>query len=128
MAAILQDDLSGRFEHNGYAVLEALTTADDIARVRALLDPLFDKFDSLGERAFDLAGPLTAGGAPKSPEVNEAAVIEPRLRETLTYRRCRDVARRLLGVPVGYSRRPPCARNRQPACIRGRRYSRGRSV
>jgi ectoine hydroxylase-related dioxygenase (phytanoyl-CoA dioxygenase family) len=102
MAAILQDDLSGRFEQNGYAVLEAITTADDIAHVRALLDPLFDKFDSLGERAFDLAGPLAPGGAPKSPEVNEAAVLEPRLRETLTYQRCRDVARRLLGVPVGY--------------------------
>jgi hypothetical protein len=102
MAAVLAGDLSARFERDGFAVLDALTTADDIARVRSLLDPLFDKFDSLGDRAFDLAGPLTPGTPPKSPEVNEGAVLEPKLRETLTYMRCREVARHLLGVPVGY--------------------------
>jgi hypothetical protein len=102
MASVLQADLTGRFEHDGFAVLDALTTAEDIARVRSLLDPLFDRFDSLGERAFDLAGPSASGAAPRSPEVNEAAVLEPLLRETLTYARCREVARHLLGVPVGY--------------------------
>ena len=102
MAAIQPHDLSRRFETNGFATIDALTTASDIARVRSLLDPLFEKFDSLGERAFDLAGPLVPGATPKSPEVNEAAVLEPRLRETLTYERCREVARHLLGVPVGY--------------------------
>ncbi len=102
MAAAVSDNLSQRFEQNGFAVLDGLTTADDIARLRSLLDPLFDNFSSLGPRAVDLAGPLVPGQAPKSPEINEAAVIEPRLRETLTYQRCRDVARHLLGVPVGY--------------------------
>jgi hypothetical protein len=102
MAAMPPDDLPERFAHDGFAVLDALTTAEDIARIRSLLDPLFDKFESLGERAFDLAGPLAPGAVPKSPEVNEAAVLEPKLRETLTYERCRRVARRLLGVPVGY--------------------------
>ena len=102
MVASIADGIATGFEQHGYAVLESLTTVEDIAQVRRLLDPLFDRFDSLGERAFDLAGPLAPGAAPKSPEVNEAAVLEPRLRETLTYARCREVARRLLGVPVGY--------------------------
>src|SRR5580658_10303220 len=102
MSALMQESLATRFDRDGFAVLDSLTTAEDIARVRSLLDPLFDSFNSLGERAFDLAGPLAAGEAPRSPEVNETAVLEPRLRETLTYERCRDVARHLLGVPVGY--------------------------
>jgi hypothetical protein len=97
-----QPDLNESFSRDGFAVLEQLTTAEDIARVRSLLDPLFDRFESLGERAFDLAGPRAPGEAAKSPEVNEAAVLVPELRETLTYQRCREVARRLLGVPVGY--------------------------
>jgi hypothetical protein len=102
MTAILTDDLSRRFEQDGFLSIDALTTADDIAQIRSLLDPLFDRFDSLGERAFDLAGPLAPGVAPKSPEVNEAAVLEPKLRETLAYQRCRKIASQLLGVPVGY--------------------------
>ena len=102
MAELLPHDLSGRFQHDGFAVVDELTTAEDIAQVRSLLDPLFDRFDSLGDRAFDLAGPILPGASPKSPEVNEAAVLEPKLRATLTYERCRKIARHLLGVPVGY--------------------------
>ncbi len=102
MAAFLTDEMSERFRQDGFLAIDSLTTAADIARIRSLIDPLFDKFDSLGERAFDLAGPLAPGSTPKSPEVNEAAVLEPQLRETLTYQRCRDIARQLLGVPVGY--------------------------
>jgi hypothetical protein len=102
MTAMLTDDQSRRFEQDGFLAFDALTTAEDIARIRSLLDPLFDRFESLGERAFDLAGPRAPGVAPKSPEVNEAAVLEPTLRDTLTYQRCRKIASRLLGVPVGY--------------------------
>ncbi len=98
----IRPDLNDTFARDGFAALDGLTTADDIARVRSLLDPLFDRFESLGDRAFDLAGPRAAGEAPKSPEVNEAAVLVPELRETLTYQRCREVSRQLLGVPVGY--------------------------
>ncbi len=95
-------DLSERFERDGFAALSQLTTPDDVALIRSLLDPLFDRFDSLGDRAVDLAGPREAGVAPRSPEVNEAVILEPRLRDTLTFKRCRYVARQLLGVPVGY--------------------------
>jgi hypothetical protein len=95
-------DLSERFNRDGFAVVDSLSTAEDVVRIRSLLDPLFERFDSLGDRAFDLAGPMVPGASPKSPEVNEAAVLEPRLRQTETFKRCRQVARQLLGVPVGY--------------------------
>jgi hypothetical protein len=90
------------FERDGFASLESLTTADDIALIRSLLDPLFERFESLGERAVDLAGPRQRGVAPRSPEINEPTTLAPGLRKTLTYRRCRALARQFLGVPVGY--------------------------
>lgn len=96
------DAMSETFNRDGFLSIEALTTPRDIEHIRSLLDPLFERFDSLGERAVDLAGPRQPGVAPRSPEVNEAVILEPRLRDTLTYTRCRDIARKLLGTPVGY--------------------------
>jgi hypothetical protein len=91
-----------QFAQNGFLSIQSLTTADDIARIRSLLDPLFDKFDTLGDRAVDIAGPRVPGVAMRSPEINEAVKIAPGLRDTLAYARCRDIAREFLGVPVGY--------------------------
>ena len=91
-----------QFAENGFLTIQSLTTVQDIARIRSLLDPLFDRFTSLGERAVDLAGPQVPGVAPRSPEINEAVTLVPELRQTLAYARCREIARELLGVPVGY--------------------------
>jgi hypothetical protein len=90
------------FDKNGFLSIRSLTTVNDIAHIRSLLDPLFAKFDSLGDRAVDIAGPRVAGVAPRSPEINEAVKIAPALRDTLAYSRCREIAREFLGVPVGY--------------------------
>ena len=90
------------FERDGFLSLSSLTTAADIELIRSLLDPLFEKFDSLGERAVDLAGPRQQGVPLRSPEVNEAIRLEPRLRSTQAYMRCREIASMLLGTPVGY--------------------------
>jgi Phytanoyl-CoA dioxygenase (PhyH) len=91
-----------QFATNGFLSIQSLTTAEDIALIRSLLDPLFEKFDSLGERAVDLAGPRAPGVAPRSPEINEAVTLAPALRRTLAYARCRHIAGEFLGVPVGY--------------------------
>jgi hypothetical protein len=90
------------FARDGFLSIPALTTAADTERIRALLDPLFARFETLGDRAVDLAGPREPGKPLRSPEINEAAILEPQLKNTLTYVRCREVARMLLGVPVGY--------------------------
>src|ERR1700742_3366424 len=68
------------FARNGYLSIPSLTTVEDIELIRSLLDPLFDKFDSLGDRAVDLAGPRPPGTPMRSPEINEAVILEPRLR------------------------------------------------
>jgi len=94
--------LAADFARDGYLSIPALTTEADTEQIRSLLDPLFARFDTLGERAVDLAGPGAPGQPLRSPEINEAVILEPRLRNTLTYLRCRDIARQLLGVPVGY--------------------------
>jgi hypothetical protein len=90
------------FARDGFLSIPSLTTLQDLELIRSLLDPLFARFDTLGDRAVDLAGPREPGVPLRSPEVNEAAILEPRLRDTLTYARCHEVARNLLGVPVGY--------------------------
>jgi Phytanoyl-CoA dioxygenase (PhyH) len=91
------------FAHDGFLSLESLTTPDDIELIRSLLDPLFERFDSLGDRAIDYAGRRAPGEAPRCPEVSQAVILEPRLRQTLAFSRCREIARHLLGVPVGYT-------------------------
>jgi hypothetical protein len=90
------------FAREGFLAIDSLTTPDDVALIRSLLDPLFDRFESLGERAVDLAGPRESGVAPRSPEINEPTTLAPGLRKTLAYVRCRAIARQILGVPVGY--------------------------
>jgi hypothetical protein len=96
------DSPAQQFAQNGFLSIQSLTTPDDIALIRSLLDPLFDKFDTLGDRAVDIAGPRVPGVAMRSPEINEAVKIAPGLRKTLAYARCREIAREFLGVPVGY--------------------------
>jgi len=90
------------FKRDGFLQIESLTTAEDIAHIRSLLDPLFDRFESIGPNAVDIAGPRERGAPPRQPEINEAIHFEPRLRRTQAFARCRELARRILGVPVGY--------------------------
>jgi hypothetical protein len=94
-------ELRARYERDGYLKIDSLTNAADVATIRALLEPLFEKFDSLGQNAVDLAGPRDPSTPPRQPEINDALKFVPALRKTLAYQRCRDLARGLLGVPVG---------------------------
>jgi len=43
------------FMRNGYLTVGSLTTLRDIELIKSLLDPLFERFESLGERAVDIA-------------------------------------------------------------------------
>jgi hypothetical protein len=61
------------FARNGFLSIESLTTLDDIELIRSLLDPLFDRFDSLGDRAADLAEAREPGVALRPPEINPDA-------------------------------------------------------
>src|SRR4051812_46911709 len=87
-----------QFAQNGFVSIQSLTTSEDIARIRSLLDSLFERFDSLGERAVDIAGPRIPGAAMRSPEINEALRLAPELKNTRTYMRCKQIARQFLGA------------------------------
>src|SRR5580700_3150830 len=91
-----------RFRRDGFLQIESLTTAEDIAHIRSLLDPLFDRFESIGPNAVDIGGPQERSAPPRQPEINEAIHFEPALRQTQAFARCRELAGRILGVPVGY--------------------------
>lgn len=71
-----------RYRADGFIQIESLTTADDIAVVRSLIDPLFS-------------------GGEAVTVVDDALRLAPALRQTRAYVRCRTIARHLLGVPVG---------------------------
>jgi hypothetical protein len=90
------------FNRDGYARIESLASVEEIAQVRSLLDPLFDRFESLGPNALDVGGPREQGAPLRTPEINEAVHFEPALRKTQVFLRCRELARHILGVPVGY--------------------------
>lgn len=102
LAGHAEESLKSRFDRDGYLSLDRITTSHDIARIRSLLDPLFERFDSLGNLAIELAGPHRAGTTLRSPEINEPAILAPGLKDTLAFNRCKAIARELLGVPVGF--------------------------
>jgi hypothetical protein len=93
--------MRARFEHDGYLKIDSLTTAEDVGRIQALLQPLFDNFESMGRNAVDLAGPGDGKSPPRQPEINDALQFVPELRHTLAFERCGEIAHALLGVPVG---------------------------
>lgn len=97
-APILSAAQVARFHREGFLALDAITTPEDVARIRELLDALFDRFDELPkDLALDLGDVKTHSGKQKTPQINMASRFEPRLRDTLYFRNAESVARQLLG-------------------------------
>jgi ectoine hydroxylase-related dioxygenase (phytanoyl-CoA dioxygenase family) len=66
--------------------------------VRDLLVALFARFDELpNDLAYDLGEVKVHPGRQQIPEINLPTQFEPRLRQTVVFARCLDVARQLLG-------------------------------
>jgi len=89
------------FRKSGFVVLPGFTTADDVARIRALLLELYRRFPQLPARlAIDLGDEGWHDEAPQIPEINWTMRLAPALARTLALRRGRLVATRLLGRPA----------------------------
>jgi len=100
---MLSPDSASLFESEGFLSIEALTTTEDIACIRSLLDPIFENFEQLPKKqAGDMAGDDHPDGRPRILEINRTVSLQPKLRNTLAYQRCRRLAHELLKAPVGY--------------------------
>jgi hypothetical protein len=88
---------------DGFAVIKGVTTAEDLDRITRLMARLYRQFPSLlrQHRAWDL-GVAAAGELPEIPEINQTIALEPELKETQTFSRCKELAEALLGTPVEY--------------------------
>lgn len=104
------------FDHlrrDGYVAIEQVFTAEDLREAEALLDGLFQDFDKLSEKgdrrerlvARDMAVALPDGAVisrPDQPEIAYAVELDPRLRESGLFRKCKAIAE-AMDKRVGYT-------------------------
>jgi ectoine hydroxylase-related dioxygenase (phytanoyl-CoA dioxygenase family) len=91
------------FHRVGFAVIEGVTTPEDLDRISRIMAGLYRRYRRLTRLryAYDL-GAATAGGAAEILEINQTLELEPELATTLTFRRCQELAAQLLDRPVEY--------------------------
>jgi len=91
------------FHRDGFAVVQEVTTPEDLARISRLMARLYRRYRHLvrARCAWDL-GVAAAGEPPEILEINQTIQLEPELKETLTFQRCRVLAEALLDRPVEY--------------------------
>ena len=77
VTTIDQPSIRAQYDRDGYLALNNITSAEEVARIRALLDTLYARFDSLGDRAIELSGAHRSGTPLRSPEINDTATLAP---------------------------------------------------
>jgi len=95
--------LIGALHRDGFAVIEQVTTPEDLERISRIMARLYRRYPSLAREryAWDL-GVAGAGELPEILEINQTVALEPELKETQTFQRCRALAESLLARPVEY--------------------------
>ena len=84
--------------HQGFLVVRGITREEGAARVRELVEPLFERRVGFNEgRQFDMAGVETKDGAPKLSQILAPRTFAPALGETEVFRNAHKLARELLG-------------------------------
>jgi ectoine hydroxylase-related dioxygenase (phytanoyl-CoA dioxygenase family) len=91
------------FHRDGFAVLEQVTTREDVERINHIMARLYRRYQGLARsrHAWDL-GPGGTDALPQILEINQTIALEVALEATLTFRRCRALAEVLLGRSVEY--------------------------
>jgi Phytanoyl-CoA dioxygenase (PhyH) len=101
---MLSADEIERFRREGYlAVNRALLRAEQMRRLRALIDPLFEDLDAVPPQWVHDLGSRVPEERASIPEVIFTAEVEPRIRFTSSYWALRSVAQELLGAPATIS-------------------------
>lgn len=87
-----------QLERDGFLVLPAMFTRDEIGEVAERLDRLWAHFSELpAAHAQDIAATGTSSAPLRSPEINRALQLDPGLADTAVYRTCQRKARELRG-------------------------------
>ena len=85
------------FQENGFLVLEALTTPEEVDQMREIYDRLFTERVGWAQGSqFDLAG-TDDDGPPRLPQMLGPSRFVPELKSTLYLANARSIARQLLG-------------------------------
>ncbi len=96
--AVSQESERRQLAEQGYLVLRGVTDAADIARIRALVEPLFHGRVGFREgRQFDMAGAEQDGAAPRLPQILGPRSYAPELGRTRLFTRAHRLACELLG-------------------------------
>ncbi len=94
----LSSDQIEFYHENGYLALDAITTPEDVAEVRAIYDRLFDAKEgwNTGDQ-FDLAGTDEAGKKQALAQLLNPHKYAPALREARMWRNAGAIGRQLMG-------------------------------
>ena len=89
-----------KFHARGFLRLEAITTADEVTRLQAVYDRLFEPGAAVDEKdRFELAG---TADAPVLPQITNPDHYAPELLETTALRNAKGIAEQLLGDGQGH--------------------------
>ena len=92
------------FHANGFLALDAITTPDEVARLRDVYDRIFAQKAGRAEgNQFDLAGTDEEGKAAALPQILAPRKYAPELADTLYEANARAIARQLLGPEATFS-------------------------
>lgn len=101
------------FHREGYLVLDAITTQEEVERLREIYDQLFEQRvgREIGHQ-FDLAGPDEDGKEERLPQILGISSYAPELRNSLYHVNARAIACQLLGPGAEFQgehaiRKPP---------------------
>ncbi len=92
------------YHENGFLAIPAITTPDEIGRLRGVYDRLFEQKAGRAEgNQFDLAGTDEEGKAAALPQILGPRKYAPELAETLYEANARAIAAQLLGEGVTFT-------------------------
>ncbi len=92
------DQARQRLSTVGFLVVSGMTDTDDAAKVRLLIEPLFDRRVGFKEgRQFDMAGVEDDGNAPRLPQILAPRTFAPALANTAMFKNAHQLALELLG-------------------------------
>ena len=96
LTAALTDADVQRYHDQGFLVVDALTTEEEVVALQGVYDRLFDVDAPItGNDRIELAG--DTGAPPVLPQILNPDHYAPELRETNAFRNAGEIARRLLG-------------------------------